>query len=464
MRFADVGYAPAVAMAGDWTHPCKGSAIRGEAETSTARGTYGPSSRLRLQAWRLRPSSSQRSVLSALVFLILVLVTGSNTPVHAAPDPMVEAIQRALIERGFDPGKVDGAMGWRTRGALRLFQRSVGLPDSGRTDDATLQALGLRPPGDAPAQADSDPPAQVDSDPPTQADSDAPTQADPDTPPQAESSPVPSTEARKDEPPDAGTFDTEAPGAEPAPATRIDAPMAETPGTEPATDPVGDLPEIETPRAAVQAPAPSTAAPKVDTPSPRPAAAPDSDTPATETPRERTEPVPAAKDPEPESARAIPDAEPGADSSGTESPQPKPAPKRTTGPKLSFATLGWHRPQTGEDALKRFTAIGAPRDFKRGTGSLFVPNTELVFVLKSGETFPGFDCDPGAAELSVEFVFGPDGPVIFDPVSGGEYCQLGIGIALEVGRTMEMRRVDWADIQFPRGTVRITNQGLEYVR
>ena len=387
-------------------------------------------------------------MLSALVFLVLALVTGPGTPVHAAPDPMVEAIQRALIERGFDPGKVDGAMGWRTRGALRVFQRSVGLPDTGRTDDATLEALGLRPPDDAPAQADSDPPAQ----------------ADPDTPPQAEPSPVPSTETRKDEPPDAGTFDTEATGAEPAPATRIDAPMAETPGTEPATDPVGDLPETETPRAAEQAPAPSTDASEVDTPSPTPDAAPDSDTPAAETPRKRTELAPTAKDPKPESARATPDAEPDADSSGTESPQPKQAPKRTTGPKLSFATLGWHRPQTGEDALKRFNAIGAPRDFKRGTGSLFVPNTELVFVLKSGETFPGFDCDPGAAELSVEFVFGPDGPVIFDPVSGEGFCQLGIGIALEVGRTMEMRRVDWADIQFPRGTVRITNQGLEYVR
>ena len=464
MRFVDVRHAPTVAMTGDWTHRCEGSAIRGEAETSTARGAYGPSSRLRLQAWRLRPSSPQRTVLSALVFLVLVLVTSSNTPVHAAPDPMVEAIQRALIERGFDPGKVDGAMGWRTRGALRVFQRSVGLPDSGRTDDATLQALGLRPPDDAPAQADSDPPAQADSDPPAQADPDPPAQADPDTPPQAEPSPVPSTEARKDEPPDAGTFDTEATGAEPAPATPIDAPMAETPSTEPATDPVGDPPETETPRAAERAPAPSADASKVDTTSPRPAAAPDSDTPAAETPREGTEPVPAAQESEPESARPIPDAEPGEDSTGTESSQPKQAPKRTTRPKLSFATLGWHRPQTGEDALKRFNAIGAPRDFKRGTGSLFVPNTELVFVLKSGETFPGFDCDPGAAELSVEFVFGPDGPVIFNPVSGGEFCQLGIGIALEVGRTMEMRRVDWADIQFPRGTVRITNQGLEYVR
>ena len=301
-------------------------------------------------------------MLSALVLLVLALMTGSDTSVHAAPDPTVEAIQRALVEREFDPGEVDGAMGWRTRGALRVFQRSVGLPDSGRTDDATLKALGLRPPGDAPVQA------------------------------------------------------------------------------------------------------PSTDAPNVGTPSPKPAAAPDTDTPAADTPRERTGQVPAAKEAESESARANPAIEPSADVSGTESPEPKQAPKRTTRPKLSFATLGWHPPQTGEDALERLNASGAPRDFKRGKGSLFVPNTELLFVLKAGETVPGFDCDPGTAELSVEFVFGPDGPVIFNPVSGGEYCQVGIGIALEVGRTMEMRRVDWGGTQFPHGTVRITHQGLEYVR
>ena len=448
MGFVDVRYARTVEMTGDWTHRRGDAAIHGKAGTSAAGRAFGPSPPLRPPAWRLRPSSTQRTVLSALVLLVLTLMTGPGTSVHAALDPMVEAIQRALIEKGFDPGKVDGTMGWRTRGALRVFQRSVGLPDSGRTDDATLKALGLRSPGDAPVQADSD----------------APAQADPDAPPRVEPSPMPSTEARKDEPPDAGTLDTEAPRAEPVPAAHADAPMAETPSAEPATDRTGHVPEPETPRAAMQAPAPATDAPNVGTPSPEPAAAPDTGTPAADTPREKTGQVPAANETESESARANPAIEPSADVSGTESPEPKQAPKRTTRPKLSFATLGWHRPQTGEDALERLKASGAPRDFKRGKGSLFVPNTELVFVLKAGETVPGFDCDPGTAELSVEFVFGPDGPVIFNPVSGGEYCQVGIGIALEVGRTMEMRRVDWGGTQFPHGTVRITNQGLEYVR
>ena len=517
------------------------------------------------RACRSRPASVRRTVMSVVVSLVLVLAAGSGTAVHATPDPMVEAIQRALIERGFDPGKVDGAMGWRTRGAIRVFQRSIGLVDTGRTDDATLTALGLKSPVDASAQADAD------------------------APPRVEPTPVPSTEAPKDEPPNASAPDTEAPraepapapgpdasradsqgaepdqapgpgapkvdsqdsepapapdpeapeaesqgtepapapdtgapkvdsqGAEPAPAPDAEAPEAESQGTEPApapdtgapkvdsqdsepapapdpeapeaesqgaepapasdpgapkvdsqdTEPAAGsavgAPETDAPRAQVPAPAPSTDAPGVIAPSPGPAATSDTDAPGTESPRGNTAQPPGAEEPEAEPAPATPDVEPSADASESESPRPKRAPKRIAGPMLKFAALGWHRPQTGEAALERFNASGAPRDFKRGTGSLFVPKSELVFVLNAGETIPGFDCDPGAARLSIEFVFGPDGPVIFNPVSDGEFCRMGIGIALEVGRTLEMRRVDWGDVQLPRGTVRITNAGLEYV-
>ena len=130
---------------------------------------------------------------------------------------------------------------------------------------------------------------------------------------------------------------------------------------------------------------------------------------------------------------------------------------------MTFATLGWHAPHTGAQALERFTAIGAPADFERGTGSLFVPKAKLVFVLRAKERIPGFDCDPGATRLSVEFVFGPDGPVIFTPTSGGEYCRMGIGIALAVGLELEMQRIDWAGVQHPPGTVRVTGKGLRYV-
>jgi hypothetical protein len=282
-------------------------------------------------------------LLSTLVLLALLLCLG--TDVHAAPDPIVEAIQRTLVERGYDPGAIDGAIGWRTRGALREFQRSVGLPATGRTDDATLAALGMKP----------------------------------------------------------------RTGAEPKPEADTDTPQAEAPRAEPDTVPSTDTPQAETPR-------------------------------------------------------AEPDTMPSTDTPQAEAPRAEPAPVRTAGPRLSFATLGWHPPQTGAEALARFDAIGAPPEFKRGTGALFVPKGEFVFVLQAGERIPGLDCDPGAGRLSIEFVFGPDGPVIFTPVAGGEYCQTGIGIAIEVGRTLEIRRVDWGDMQYPQGTVRVTDRGLEYAR
>ena len=336
---------------------------------------------------------SRWKLLTALV--LLTVLAGAGMVVEAASDPEIEAIQQALFERGYNPGKIDGAMGRRTRGALRAFQRSVGLPDTGEIDHATVTALGLvSSTGEqTPAQADT-PPAQSDTPP-----------AQPDTPPAQADTPPAQADTR---------WPAQALGVERAPIP-ADASTSETPGAETAPEPDADKPAPEAPRAE-PGPAPS---PTVETP--------------------------------------------GTGAAETE-PAPKPAPKPAAKPILRFETLGWHRPQTGAGALERFSAIGAPRDFKRGTGSLFVPKAELVFVLQAGERVPGLDCDPGAGRISVEFVFGPDGPVIFTPTAGGEFCQMGIGIALEVGRNLEMRRVDWGDVQYPQGTVWITNEGLQYAR
>ena len=392
--------------------------------------------------------------------VLLILLTCSGAAVHAEPDPVVETIQRALVERGFDPGKIDGAMGWRTRGAIRVFQRSSGLPDTGRADTATLEALGLTPleAEESPVEADT---------------------------PQTETSgmaamPGPDEEPARTEMPDAGsTADTmqseTSPG--PAPESKSDAPAAEMPEIEPPTRPGAAAGAPDPGSAAVADPArtPSTETPKSGTPDTAPTTEPD---PATKTGTTDTKPDPVSDAVTSQAAkqRITPAAEPttGAPKAGAPPAQaaPKPAnkpkeavrPRRVAEAKLNFASLDWHRPQTGREALERFTAIGAPRDFKRGTRSLFVPQSELVFVLKANERIPGLDCDPAVGKLSMEFVFGPDGPVIFTPVSGGEYCQMGIGIAIAVGRTLEMRRIDWGDEQYPPGTVRVTNEGLEYAR
>jgi N-acetylmuramidase/Putative peptidoglycan binding domain len=60
---------------------------------------------------------------------------------NGTPDLRARTAQVHLRYRGFDPGPVDGEMGNRTRDALRRFQRSRRLSESGDLDDGTFEAL-----------------------------------------------------------------------------------------------------------------------------------------------------------------------------------------------------------------------------------------------------------------------------------------------------------------------------------
>jgi hypothetical protein len=64
---------------------------------------------------------------------------------NGTPDLRVRAAQIYLIYRGFAPGPVDGAIGDRTRNALKAFQQAAGLPETGVADDSTLAALKQTP-------------------------------------------------------------------------------------------------------------------------------------------------------------------------------------------------------------------------------------------------------------------------------------------------------------------------------
>ena len=55
----------------------------------------------------------------------------------------VRNVQQALKQKGFDVGAIDGQMGPETQSALREFQQSQGLPQSGNLDQQTLTALGV---------------------------------------------------------------------------------------------------------------------------------------------------------------------------------------------------------------------------------------------------------------------------------------------------------------------------------
>lgn len=53
----------------------------------------------------------------------------------------VEKIQVELAARGYSPGPIDGLMGQRTRGAIRAYQRDVGLPVDGLASKELLEYI-----------------------------------------------------------------------------------------------------------------------------------------------------------------------------------------------------------------------------------------------------------------------------------------------------------------------------------
>jgi hypothetical protein len=55
----------------------------------------------------------------------------------------VKSAQEALKAKGYDAGASDGAMGPRTRAALRNFQKAEGLRATGRLDADTRSKLGV---------------------------------------------------------------------------------------------------------------------------------------------------------------------------------------------------------------------------------------------------------------------------------------------------------------------------------
>jgi peptidoglycan hydrolase-like protein with peptidoglycan-binding domain len=55
----------------------------------------------------------------------------------------VKSLQKALQDKGKDPGPIDGLMGPKTQAALREFQKAEKLPETGRADAKTLEKLGV---------------------------------------------------------------------------------------------------------------------------------------------------------------------------------------------------------------------------------------------------------------------------------------------------------------------------------
>lgn len=72
--------------------------------------------------------------------------TSPSSSTASRYDPaLVRSVQRALNEKGYDAGSVDGRWGPATEDAVRRFQRAAGLPQTGELEQSTLATLGVAP-------------------------------------------------------------------------------------------------------------------------------------------------------------------------------------------------------------------------------------------------------------------------------------------------------------------------------
>ncbi|HET7715773.1 MAG TPA: peptidoglycan-binding domain-containing protein [Bauldia sp.] len=71
-------------------------------------------------------------------------VQPAAAPKPAAPSPaptLIADLQRALSERGYYRGKIDGISGSRTRAAITAYEKAEGLPVTGQPSDAVLDHI-----------------------------------------------------------------------------------------------------------------------------------------------------------------------------------------------------------------------------------------------------------------------------------------------------------------------------------
>lgn len=71
----------------------------------------------------------------------IMAVPGGAYPASFGGGAQVRAAQQQLQRLGFNPGPADGVMGPRTASAIRLFQRSQRLPETGSLTPETLSRL-----------------------------------------------------------------------------------------------------------------------------------------------------------------------------------------------------------------------------------------------------------------------------------------------------------------------------------
>ena len=93
-----------------------------------------------IQAWSFNPDETPETAAAG--------PEGGDEPVTAAIGDevalgaaLITKVQKQLADLGYEPGPIDGAMGPKTRAAIRRYQVVVGLPVDGRVSEAFLARL-----------------------------------------------------------------------------------------------------------------------------------------------------------------------------------------------------------------------------------------------------------------------------------------------------------------------------------
>jgi peptidoglycan hydrolase-like protein with peptidoglycan-binding domain len=121
-------------------------------------GVLGPNTEAAIRSYQVvaglsptgQPSQSLLKTLSAVEIVRMPAPPPANPTAQPVPAPRpsgqltaqgLQQVQRVLAEQGFGPLKIDGVFGEATRGAIRRFEKSHGLPVEGEITSRFLNAL-----------------------------------------------------------------------------------------------------------------------------------------------------------------------------------------------------------------------------------------------------------------------------------------------------------------------------------
>ena len=71
----------------------------------------------------------------------LLTEAGSSTDEGSIPEELVRSVQQRLRQLDYNPGPIDGQMDAETEGAIREFQKAMGLPVDGAISEPLIDAL-----------------------------------------------------------------------------------------------------------------------------------------------------------------------------------------------------------------------------------------------------------------------------------------------------------------------------------